>query len=98
MEQTNEVHAALSRLRDAGIINKGGAPDQGENESVEREHGTDGTLALGQEADMPLKTSSNPIRRVWNLCTEPFVGIGNVLHELSPNFNYDDGAGCHCFI
>ncbi|MEP3628910.1 MAG: ABC transporter transmembrane domain-containing protein [Hyphomicrobiales bacterium] len=84
MEQTNEVHAALSKLRDAGVINKEGAPDQRERQPSDRARAADGTLVSDQETAVPSEAVPGPIKRFWNICTEPFTGIANVLHELSP--------------
>ncbi|MEP3233684.1 MAG: ABC transporter transmembrane domain-containing protein [Hyphomicrobiales bacterium] len=84
MEQTNEVHAALSKLRDAGVINKEGAPDQRERQPSDRARAADGTLVSDQETAAPSEAVPGPIKRFWNICTEPFTGIANVLHELSP--------------
>lgn len=84
MEQTNEVHAALSKLRDAGIINKTDAPDQEKSQPTDRARAADGTLVSEQETGLLSETVPGPIKRLWNFCTEPFTGIANVLHELSP--------------
>lgn len=84
MEQTNEVHAALSKLRDAGIINKDGAPEQGEKTAADRKRTAEGVLVSEQEPVVLTEKMPGPITRLWSFCTEPFVGISNVLHELSP--------------
>ena len=84
MEQTNEVQAALSRLRVSGLISKADAPEQEESQPAGLKRAADGTLLSQQEAAALSKAMPGPIKRLWDICSEPFTGIANVLHELSP--------------
>ena len=84
MEQKNEVQAALSRLRVSGLISKADVPEQEENQPAERRRAADGTLMSEQEVVSLSEAMPGPIKRLWNICLEPFTGIANVLHELSP--------------
>lgn len=83
MDQKNEVHAALGRLRDAGIISDS-APDQTDAQgAVEQRRSADGTIVSGRDNNQT-DGGFRFFQKMRDIFLEPFIGIGALLHELSP--------------
>lgn len=78
MDGTNDVHAALERLREAEISKQDKQPSQ----PLTRPREPDGTLAF--EMQPRVARPDGPFRRLFDKLAEPFLGIGAIIHELSP--------------
>ena len=72
-------------------MSKADAPEQEESQPDGRQRAADGTLISEHETVSLSKATPGPIRRLWNICSEPFTGIANVLHELSPKGLIEQG-------